>query len=385
MKTKTILASVLFLATAASALATEGVNLIGIGPRQQGTAGAGVAAAQDSTWLILNPAGLTDLDNSVDASFQLFAPSRTINSTANPGSGKQTDDSVFYIPSLSAAFHLGDSKDKYVGLGLYGASGMGVDYDLPRVGFSTGDTRTELSIAKLTATYAQSFDNGLSFGVGPLLVLGRFRTDMETSQIGPPSAASSDSWDDAAGVGAIVGVNQKINDRLRIGASYISEQFMEDYDEYGTLFADSLNLPQQLTAGVAYQLVESVEVALDYRWIGWGRLDTFGDQFGWEDQHIVKAGATWNATDKLTLRAGVSHGNSPIGAEDVFPNALFPAIMETHLATGASYQFQSFALHFAYIHALEEELVASGPPEAGGGTTISMVQNSATLGASWNF
>ena len=59
--------------------------------------------------------------------------------------------------------------------------------------------------------------------------------------------------------------------------------------------------------------------------------------------------------------------------------------METHLATGASYQFQSFALHFAYIHALEEELVASGPPEAGGGTTISMVQNSATLGASWNF
>ena len=385
MKTKTILASVLFLAAAATALATEGVNLIGIGPRQQGTAGAGVAAAQDSTWLILNPAGLTDLERGVDASFQLFAPSRTIHSTANPAAGKQTDDSVFYIPSLSAAFNLGESQDKFFGLGLYGASGMGVDYDQPRVGFSTGDTRTELSIAKLTATYAQSFDNGFSFGAGPLLVLGRFRTDMETSQIGPPSAASSDSWDDAAGVGAIVGVNQKINDRLRIGASYISEQFMEDYDEYGTLFADSLNLPQQLTAGVAYQLVESVEVALDYRWIGWGRLDTFGDQFGWEDQHIVKAGATWNATDKLTLRAGVSHGNSPIGAEDVFPNALFPAIMETHLATGASYQFQSFALHFAYIHALEEELVASGPPEAGGGTTISMVQNSATLGASWNF
>ena len=385
MKTNPILASVLFLAAAATAFATEGVNLIGIGPRQQGTAGAGVAAAQDSTWLNLNPAGLTDLERGVDASFQLFAPSRTINSTANPGSGKQKDDSAFYIPSLSAAFNLGESKDKFFGLGLYGASGMGVDYDQPRVGFSTGDTRTELSIAKLTATYAQSFDNGFSFGAGPLLVLGLFRTDMETSQIGPPSAASSDSWDDAAGVGAIVGVNQKINDRLRIGASYISEQFMEDYDEYGTLFADSLNLPQQLTAGVAYQLVESVEVALDYRWIGWGRLDTFGDQFGWEDQQIVKAGATWAATERLTLRAGISHGNSPIGREDVFANALFPAIMETHLAGGASYRFDRFALHFAYVHGVEAELTASGPPEAGGGTTVRMAQNSATLGASWAF
>lgn len=385
MKTKPFLASVLFLAAATAALATDGVNLIGIGPRQQGTAGAGVAAAQDSTWLILNPAGLTDLERGVDASFQLFAPSRTIDSTANPGSGKQKDDSVFYIPSLSAAFHLGQNKDKFFGLGLYGASGMGVDYDRPRVGFSTGDTRTELSIAKLTATYAQSFDNGFSFGAGPLLVLGRFRTDMETSQVGPPSAASSDSWDDATGVGAIVGVNQKINDRLRIGASYITEQFMQDYDEYGTLFADSLNLPQQLTAGVAYRLIDSLEVALDYRWLGWGQLDTFGDQFGWEDQHIVKAGATWNATEKLTLRAGVSHGNSPIGAEDVFPNALFPAIMETHLAAGASYQFASFALHFAFVHALEEELSSNAALEAGGGTAISMFQNSATLGASWSF
>jgi hypothetical protein len=48
--------------------ATEGINLIGIGPVQQGTAGAGVASAKDSTWLILNPAGLTDVDMGVDAS-----------------------------------------------------------------------------------------------------------------------------------------------------------------------------------------------------------------------------------------------------------------------------------------------------------------------------
>lgn len=375
----------LFVLLAVTAYATEGVNLIGIGPRQQGTAGAGVASAQDSTWLILNPAGLTDLERGVDASFQLFGPSRTVNSTANPGATRQKDNSAFYIPSISATFSPEKDQKCTFGVGLYGSSGMGVDYDQPRVGFSEGDTRTELSIAKLTATFARSFDNGFSIGAGPIVVLGLFRTDMETSQTGPPSAPSPDSWDPAVGVGAIIGVNQKITDRLRIGASYISEQFMEDYDDYSSLFADSLNLPQQLTAGVAFQVLESLEVVADYRWIGWGQLDTFGDQFGWEDQHIAKVGATWNASERLTLRAGVSHGNSPIGTEDVFANALFPAIMETHLTTGASWQLGDWALHFAYVHALEEELTASGPPEAGGGTTIRMVQNSATLGASWTF
>ena len=374
-----------WLAHLSPAIATEGINLIGIGPSQQGMAGAGVAAAQDSTWLVLNPAGLPDIEPGADASFQLFRPSRTIDSTANPGAGRQKDDSAFYIPSLSAAFPLVPRGDQILGIGLHGSSGMGVDYDRPRVGFSAGDTRTELAIAKLIAAYARSFNNGFSLGAGPVVVLGRFRTDMETSRSGPPSAAAGDRWDDAAGAGAIFGVTQRIHERLRIGASYVTEQVMEEYGAYDNLFLDSLNLPQQITAGLAYRLPHDVEFALDYRWIGWGRLDTFGEQFGWEDQHVVKAGATWQATERLALRAGISHGNSPIGREDVFANALFPAIMETHVAAGASYRLDRFALHFAYIHGVEEELTASGPPEAGGGTSVSMVQNSATLGASWTF
>ena len=374
----------LFVATA-SVQATEGINLIGIGPRQQGTAGAGVAAAKDSTWLILNPAGLTDIERGVDASLQYFGPTRTMNSTANPGAGEQKDSSAFYIPSMSAAFGCCKNSGSFFGVGLYGSSGMGVDYDLPRVGFSDGDTRTELSIAKLTFTYAHRFENGFSVGVGPVFVLGQFRSNMETSQMGPPSAASSDDWDEATGAGAIVGVNMRLNESLRVGASYMSEQFMSEYSDYKTLFADSLNLPQQATIGLAVDLMDNLEMALDYRWIGWGQLDTFGDQFGWDDQLIAKAGLTWTATEALTLRGGLSHGNSPIDSENVFPNTLFPAIIKTHLTCGASYQFDRIALHVAYIHGLKESMTASGAPEAGGGTTISMVQNSVTLGASWSF
>jgi long-chain fatty acid transport protein len=160
---------------------------------------------------------------------------------------------------------------------------------------------------------------------------------------------------------------------------------MTDFNDYDSLLSGSLNLPQQVTAGLACNVRTNLEVALDYRWIGWNKLATLGDQFGWEDQKIVKAGVTWGVNDRLTLRGGLSHGNSPIQAEDVFANALFPAIMETHLATGFSYAFDTFTLHFAYIHALKEEFTDNNAPAAGGGTKISMYQNSATIGASWKF
>lgn len=380
MSTKSVFIGTIFIFYAFCATATEGIKLIGVGPVQQGTAGAGVASAKDSTWLILNPAGLTDVGRQVDASFQYFSPSRKMYSSANPGAGTQRDDSGFVIPSLSTSFGCCRKDNGYFGFGVYGTSGMGVDYDQPRINGSTGDTYTELSVSKMTLTYAQAFGNGFSIGGGPVLVLSRFRTDMETG-----SGAADGSWDGATGIGFIIGANQKIGDRLTIGASYLSEQFMSEFDEYDNLLADSLNLPQVATIGLAYDLFDNLEAVLDYRWIGWNRLDTLGDQFGWEDQRIVKAGLTWDVSDRLTLRGGASHGNSPIQSEDVFANALFPAVIETHFTAGATYAFDRFTLHATFVHAFDREFTDSNAPVAGGGSKISMYQNSATVGVSWAF
>ncbi len=378
--------------------ATEGVNLIGIGPVQQGTAGAGVASAKDSTWLILNPAGLTDVDMGIDASLQYFAPVRTMNSTVSGGAGVQEDDSAFFIPSISSSFGCCQGENGYLGLGLYGTSGMGVDYNQGRVGDVTTipgpgqppadpqsdyDKMTELSIAKMTATYAYKFgDSGLSIGAGPIFVISRFRTDMLDSTFSP----SSGNWDTSYGAGAIFGINQHFG-RFTVGGSYMSEQFMSDFDDYSNILPESFNLPQQLTVGAAYNVLDNVELVLDYRWVGWEELDTLGDQFGWDNQNIIKAGATWGVTDGLTLRGGISYGKSPIDENNAFSNALFPAIMETHLACGASYAWEKWAAHLAYIHALENDITANGNDFGGfgAGTTISMYQNSLTAGVSYKF
>ncbi|MBN2163264.1 MAG: outer membrane protein transport protein [Pontiellaceae bacterium] len=395
MNKRLMITAVAAAAAATQVFATEGINLIGVGPVQQGTAGAGVASAKDSTWLILNPAGLVDLQPSMDASFQVFAPVRTINSTLS-FAGEQEDDSMFVIPSISTSFGCCQGENGFVGLGIYGTSGMGVDYDFGRVGGDSNsdgmpdmaqnmvDQMTELSVAKMTATYAYRFgDSGLSIGAGPIIVLARFRTDM----LDPTFTPASGKWDTAYGFGGIFGVNQHLG-RLSLGASYMTEQNLTEFDEYDSLFIDSLNLPQQFTIGAAYNVLDNVEVALDYRWIGWGELDTMGDQFGWENQNVVKAGVTWSATDALVLRTGISYGKSPIDESTAFSNALFPAIMETHFACGASYAWEQWAAHFAYIHAFEENLTANGndmPFGMGAGTEISMYQNSLTAGVTYTF
>jgi long-subunit fatty acid transport protein len=169
---------------------------------------------------------------------------------------------------------------------------------------------------------------------------------------------------------------------------------MTEFDDYNSLLGDSLNLPQQLTVGAAYNVLDNVELVLDYRWTGWNELDTLGDTFGWDNQNIVKAGVTWGVTDALTLRGGISYGNSPIPDDQVFANALFPAIMETHLACGASYAWEKWSAHLAYVHALEVDQKEStgidmsgmgGPANFGQGTTISMYQNSLTAGVTYKF
>ena len=380
------------------AQATDGLNLIGLGPVQKGTAGAGVASGHDSTWLIVNPAGLAGQPARIDASLEVFAPDRSINSTVSGGAGTQSDDSMFIIPSISASFGCCHSDDGFLGIGLYGTSGMGVDYGLGRIGADTdgdmmpdttqnmGDTMTELSVAKMTVVYARQFENDLSVGIGPVAVLSRLKMNLFNGV-----GFGSGDWDTSTGIGGIVGVQKQLGP-VAVGVSYMSEQFMEDFGEYETAMPDSLNLPQQATAGIAFSPLDNIEIALDYQWIDWGGLDTIGDRFGWESQSIIKAGVTCVATDSLTLRGGISHGNSPIDADNAFSNGLFPAIMETHAACGASYQFDALSVSFAYVHAFEADVTANGNDMAaqglgnmGAGTELSMHQNTFTLGVGYTF
>lgn len=403
---KVLLASVVAILAAVSVWATDGHQLIGIGALQKGLGGAGVASGRDATWLLLNPAAVSHLDGRVDVSFEVFAPRRSMtpagpglpalggNPLANAGGGTTSDDSVFYIPSLSVLVPHGGGV---YGVGVYGVNGMGVDYSQSRTTIpqATGeryDRRTEYSSAKFVLGYARLIGRGLSLGLALNGSYARFRTDM----LSPAFAQTGGAWaqDEAFGAGFTAGVVQDLG-AISLGASYSSRLWMEEFDRYRDLLLDSLDVPESVQVGLAWRVLDDIELVLDYKFLHWSDVRAIGTApaqggFGWDDQHIIKIGTEWMASDVLTLRVGYSHGNSPIDDDVVFANALFPAIVEDHLSAGFTYQLaERHELHATYMHAVENKLTESGTgdmfSQAGAGTRIALEENTYTFQYSYLF
>jgi long-chain fatty acid transport protein len=331
---------------------------------------------------------MTQLDRQLDWSMHLFLPDRSLESSVKlgPGSSKTDDDSFFFIPTFSTS--LGEWQGLSWGFGVFGSSGMGTDYDTPRIPYFGGDSRADYGVAKMIVAGAKDLGNGWSIGAGPVFVLSRMRTNMIDNTYTP----GCDDWDYAMGIGYSVGVLKKW-DRWSLGASYLSEQYHQKWDKYRSLMGQRLSLPEQVQLGVACQVTEAVEIMLDYRFIHWSGIPQWGDEpnqggFGWDDQHCFKLGVEWVVSPKLSLRSGVSYGKSPIDSSAVFANGLFPAIIETHATAGLTYRFsEKIDLHASYTHAFHNRETDDGSQMGGmgEGTEISMHQNAVTAGLTYHF
>jgi long-chain fatty acid transport protein len=409
-----VLALALALTACGTAGATEGSMLSGIGAPQKGTAGAGVASPEDSTWTLLNPAAIVDLERRVDLGADLLMPERSVEvdgpsavvntqvqgqrfvlSLANPDAGEMRDRSSVWSPVLG---FVTPYKDVSVGFGVFGAQGNHVSYPRSRSlqGRDNGDLdrRAQLEVVKVPLALAHRFDNGWSAGVALVGVVARLRTDALTLGLLPTQGRYD--WDTALGIGLRVGVYRRW-ERFSVGAAYLTPQVMTDFNEYQDLMRYNLDMPQELQAGIAWRPVDWAELLLDYRYINWAGVPQVAEVtvlggLGWEDQHLVKAGVRLHAGKRWTFRAGVSHGNAPIEREDVFSNVLFPAIIETHVTAGITARLgkrMQHELHVAYMHAFENELTDSGRGDvfsvAGAGTRISLRQNAVALQYSYRF
>jgi len=395
----TVIIAAAILVAAPAAIATDGTQLIGIGALQKGTGGAGVASPQDMTWVLLNPASIIDLGCRLDVNLELFAPYRTNEPGGLFGAdrfGDMADDGVFLIPSLGYSKCCGCGNEAW-GIGLYGVSGMGVNYDHPRsiwpgLFLKNYDRRTGYSVAKLAFGYAHTFGDNWSIGIAPSFDYARFKTDMLTLKF--REAHNHDGWDNAYGVGLSLGI-YKHWQRFGIGASYTSRQWMTKFKKYDDVFFESMDMPQYIQAGISYDITPMLTLVADYKWIDWSSVRQIGNEplgggFGWDDQHIIKLGATWYATPKWSFRAGFSHGNSPVDEKHVFANALFPAVTENHASVGFSYALsQKSEIHVTYMHAFENRIRDAGTGDLfskiGRTSEISLRENSLTVEYSYKF
>jgi long-chain fatty acid transport protein len=396
------------------AIATEGYFQHAYGARQKALGGAGVADSRDATAAALNPAGLVDVDDQMNIAASLFRPLRGFVGSGEPGLTPLGDiDSgrnYFLIPNLAWSRQLPDNPlADVMALTLYANGGLNTEYPgAPRsptcealvalpviVGgpigrgdgvFCNSKAKSDLNQAFLSLAVAKRLGS-LSIGVAPIFALQTFKFDGLQLFEGfseTPTAVSNNGYDVSYGGGVRAGIEFKATDHIRFGVAGTSRIWMTDVNAYRGLLADAgdFDIPPSLQAGVAVDVMPRLTMMADYKRIWYSVIKSInnpstniltaginpanllggadGPGFGWEDINIVKFGAEWRATRRLTLRGGFAYNEGPFSPRDVEVNILAPGIVQRHFAAGLNYKLSdSWDLELAGFYSPRETVSGS--------------------------
>ena len=381
-----IAAAFLIAGLSVSGYATNGDNLIGVGPTSRAMGGTGIAAPQDAISAIFtNPAGLSQLSGAqFNFAGTYFAPvvKATVLAPAGggmPGNWKATSqDAAYAVPAIGLTAPI--SENMNFGIAAFGVSGMGVDYrnELLTSNKDPMNTNTKVSVMKFIP--AVSYKTGaFSCGMG-------LDIDYQAADFG---AGMSHNY----AIGARLGLGYEIN-KLNLGLIYVTGQSVEhkriyDFDGTGAMLAfngyDTLKLenPAQYGFGASYKGLDKWVFSADVKQIAWGSAKGYKD-FAWKNQTVYAIGVQNKTTDKLTLRAGWNYGKSPLKVHNNFNMAGlttvqgkgmstfgyeyfrvigFPGIVESHITLGAGYEFSpKFTLNLGYKNALAKTITETSGP-----------------------
>ena len=391
-----MLTLVLLLGNAAGALATNGMQLIGIGPVIRSMGGAGSALPLDSFVISLNPAAMSKLPARVDFGVTYFSPDSDykVNHWArlpNIGGTSASQDSEFpasFIPSLGAVYPVNDALT--LGLNVFGSAGMGVDYDPGVYGFGL---ETEYSIMKIVPALSYRISDKLSVGAA----LNIDMASMSFEGGGGFKHHKDTQW----GIGFQLGLYFEPIEPLSLSVAYISEQYFNRFS-FGTPVGTdeyALNQPMQIIAGIGYRPLDNLRLALDVKWINWSgvvglnqpksRKNASGQLFNmhWDNQFVFAFGAEYDLIpDHLKLRAGYNYSPNPLRSGRAFENLAFPALVEHHITAGLGFSFiEGFWINLGGMYAPRTSISGSNLTQGLASYKTSLSEFSLDLGLSYVF
>ncbi len=341
--------------------------------------------------------------------------------------------SAFFIPEFAFKKDVG----KYsVGLAAYGNGGMNTSFEKSPA-FAADALNAGIPVGPGGAAHGDGIpDSVFNFNSTPMGPLGTTGVDLQQLFISPTvstklndkhsvglsvnivaqqfqakglSALKGNSVDGskltdtgksvATGIGATLGWMGQLSDTVTAGASYRAKTKMGKFKKYAGLFPNGgeMDVPAAITLGGSAKVTPDTTIAVDVQRIFYSKVDATGNPFapsgfggkngpgfGWDDQDVIKLGIKTQWTPKLAILAGYNHGDSPVGPEDTFFNALTPAVVEDHLSIGFEYKLsKSSSINGTYIHTSHNEV--KGDPQLGQQFDISMDQDAIGLGYSKQF
>lgn len=368
LKSKLVAGFIALMLSAPSVFATDGYFGVGYDTKSIGMGGAGVALFQNSFFGINNPASLVMHGNKYGLNLGVFNPNREYTVTGNPSGypgtfglapGTVESDSK-YFPMPSLALNRMINEKSSIGLSLYGNGGMNTNY--PTNTFWGTSETTGVNLMQMFGALSYSHKIGQKWSVGLSAILAW--QSVEITGLQAFSTMSQDATkltdngaNSALGLGGKVGIQGEIAKGLFFGATFQSRIYMNEFEDYSGLFAESgsFDIPANWTAGLAYMLIPNkLTVAFDVKQIYYSKVNSIGNPmnfmapmgsetgsgFGWNDMTIYKFGLEYAANEDWTLRTGFSYGDNPIRSTDVMFNILAPGVIDNHLTFGFSKKWE---------------------------------------------
>jgi long-chain fatty acid transport protein len=334
------------------AYATNGDTMLAVGSQNTALGGTGVANFVGAESAFPNPAMLgKSKGKEVTGGIVLFKPSVTNTGfTATTAANSTADTS--YIPDISYSDRL--SGNLTYGIAMAAAAGMGVNYTDASAQYVKA--KTTLSILKVVPTVAYNEDN-FGLGFSPVIQYGSLAISYDTTAFGGGPHNASHNADSHSAIGYTLGAYFNAMPALTLAASYNSSIKMSYGQQlssaglgFGQTFADKLDQPAEMKAGIAYVMADSFTVTADYRLIQWASAAGY-KEFGWKDQTVISLGGKYAAND-YWVGVGYNNSDDPIsvyangtltpagnngGVVNMFNNLMFPAIIKSAYTFGGGY------------------------------------------------
>jgi long-chain fatty acid transport protein len=191
----------------------------------------------------------------------------------------------------------------------------------------------------------------------------------------PPDAFGFASFPDGTnarpfwGGGFQFGAFYEATDDWNVGFSYKSPIWQERWSFNSAtpnLFPRRIGvqatIPEIFSWGVAYKGLPRTLIDVDFRYVDYGNAALFGQSpanggLGWRSVFAVALGAQYQATDRLTFRAGYLYNQNPIPHELTLFNVQLPGIITNTLAFGSSIQVNdNVVLSVAWTHGFRNSI-----------------------------
>jgi long-chain fatty acid transport protein len=304
--------------------ATNGYFTHGIGTKNKGLAGSGLAMPEDAISVANNPAAALQAAGKYDLGIALFSPLRHYKTEGGVGgqgpaftigpNDIDSDKNYFFIPHMAGAWQINDVSAWSAT--FYGKGGMNSRWEGGTASFNpgfgtgtfpgtyggsltgSGDGGTagvDLSQAFLEVGYARSAGDRFTWGASLVLVaqvfsargIGTFGPFTETFAESivsgggpvPVNSLSNNGHDQSYGVGGKLGFQWEVTDKVSLAASYQNKIGMGKFDDYADLFAQhgDFDIPADLKVGITFRPNQSLALNFDVEQIWYGDVDSIAN------------------------------------------------------------------------------------------------------------